>query len=460
METTAPPVKSDAVEGAVTTVEMADVYRSLVASLRDKLGGTIDDANAEAIARAAAQVYREEVEPRLWEEKSAHELLDGLGVPRSGAFVPYSLRDRLLLLRRRGADDPYRAKAQELLDDLGVPRVDGEGREYSLRVRLTRLLGSLDGISGGDGAPGAVAAVKPAEGGEPDQHAGDGPGDGAQPGPDLVDALETIHRAVGPGDDDADPADPADPPPPPAAPTSELIGLGTFLGTIQEELLEVRQAIESLREEVRDAVALFQGGAGTGGAAPVVPVVPLTEGGPEILVRRVDDGPDPATETPTPEGEAGASEPRAGPPEAAAPTAGPDFVPPGSGSPNGEGGEAGPPSDPVLATPDPGEAAESEGAPDPPAAGPADPHAPTRVLPAVPVVADGPQLADEPGAEEPAAPRRRSRRFVVLLLLVLLIGALLAAGITAAIVLGWDELESRFLETVTAPAWSGGAAAP
>ncbi|HWC10802.1 MAG TPA: hypothetical protein VG455_06220, partial [Acidimicrobiales bacterium] len=115
----------------MTTVEMTDVYRSLVANLKDKLGGTITEANADAIAHAAAQVYRREVEPRLWEEKSAHQLLDSLGVPRSGAFVPYSLSDRLLLLHGSDAERPYRAQAHELLDELAVPRVDEAGVELS-----------------------------------------------------------------------------------------------------------------------------------------------------------------------------------------------------------------------------------------------------------------------------------------------------------------------------------------
>ncbi len=35
------------------------------------------------------------------------------------------------------------------------------------------------------------------------------------------------------------------------------------------------------------------------------------------------------------------------------------------------------------------------------------------------------------------------------------LGAALAAGIAAVTVFGWDELESRFLDTVTAPVWTG-----
>jgi hypothetical protein len=481
VETTAPPVKSHDVEGAVTNVEMADVYRSLVTSLRDKLGGTITNANADAIARAAAQVYRQEVEPRLWEEKSAHELLDGLGVPRSGAFVPYSLSDRLMLLRRSGAEDPYRAYAHELLDRLGVPRGDEAGHEYPLQGRLTRLLGSLDdggGTGGTGGGPGDGS--NSGEGAEGEADAGPGATDEAGAGPDLVDALEAIHRAVGPADEEVhDVSPPPTPPTAPAPPAPDLIGLGSLLGTIQEELLEVRQTVESLRQELRDAVALFQAGAGAGAVPPVVPGVPLAEA-PEIVVRRVDEESESgAPEAGAPAPDAGAPAPDAGAPAPDAPTpaAGPDFAPPGSGSPNGEGRETDPP-DTALETPGPNAEAglrgpNAEAGPEDPSdpsvpGEPAGPHDPTRVLPAVPLVADGPQLVEEAGAEEPATRPRRSRRFVLLLLLVLLIGALLAAGITAAIVLGWDELESRLRDTVSAPAlrsgalpaWSGGGAAP
>ena len=470
VETAAPPVKPESVEGSVSTLEMADVYRSLVSNLRDKLGGTINDANADVIAHAAAQVYRQEVEPRLWEEKSAHEVLDGLGVPRSGAFVPYSLSDRLLLLRRRGTEDAYRAQAHELLDALGVPRHDEGEREYSLQARLTRLLGSFDGVAGTgaaakpdgvagtgaaakpDGAAGTGAAAKPdgaaGPGGEGEGNPnGESGGDEARAGPDLVDALEAIHRAVGPTDDDDDPDRPLAPPAPPPPPAPDLIGLGGLLGTIQEEILAVRQAVESLRQEVRDAVALFEGGAGAASVPPVVPAVPLTEGGSEIVVRRLDDGPE---AVPSEEGS----------PEAVAAAAAPDFVPPESGSPNGEGGEAGTP-DTALTTPVPAEGAGADGVPEVPIAeGPAGPHDPTQVLPAVPLVPDGAERVEEPGVEEAGARPRRSRRFVVLVLLVILIGALLAAGVTAAIVLGWDELESRFLDAVTTPVWSGSGAAP
>jgi hypothetical protein len=470
VEPTAPPPKPEDVEGAVPTVEMVDVYRSLVTNLKDKLGGTINDANADAIAHAAAQVYRQEVEPRLWEEKSAHELLDSLGVPRSGAFVPYSLSDRLLLLHPSD-EDPYRVQAHELLDELAVPRVDGTGREYPLPTRLTLLLGSLDSVpgltgttveGGGDEAPdpaepGDVRGGAPGQARAPDDGENRGEGGGTDQeaaGPELVDALEAIQRAVGPAsrDEPALPPPALPPPAPTTAPTPDLIGLGSLLGSIQEELLEVRQAVESLRQEVRDAVALIQAGSGPGLLPPVVPAVPPPDGGSEIVVRRVGD----PSEAPAPD----AGSPEMGSAGDGSPGAGTDFVLPDPGSPNGEGGDPGPP-DADIGTPVPSEMAGPDGTPDVPVpARPVGPDEATRVLPAVPAAPDRPVFADEPVAEEQVVPQRRSRRFALLVLLVVLIGVLLAAGITAAVVLGWGELESRFLDTVTVPVWGGPGAAP
>ena len=407
----------------MTTVEMTDVYRSLVANLKDKLGGTITEANADAIAHAAAQVYRREVEPRLWEEKSAHQLLDSLGVPRSGAFVPYSLSDRLLLLHGSDAERPYRAQAHELLDELAVPGVDDAGLELSLRARLTLLLGSLDGAAGTRARNGADAGDDASTGNRSDEDAGTG-GDGdpdsqgngqdaladGTPGPELVDALEAIQRAVRTEGEDASNAPP---PPPPGEPGPDLIGLGTLLGRIQEELVEVRQSVESLREELRDAVALFHAGGLSSAVAPVPPAVAVAQAGDEIVVGRVGGAPEAA--------EPGAATPEAV--DAASGTAVPSEIARGNGAPD---------------------------APVPPA--PVGPHETTRVLPAV-GGAPPPESAagEEPVAGEPVAPRRRSRRFVLLVLLVVLIGAVLAAGITAAVVLGWDELQSRFVDTVGAP---------
>ncbi len=348
-------------------LELADVYRSLVANLKDKLGGTITDANADAIAYAAAEVYRRDVEPRLWEEKSAHQLLDSLGVPRSGAFVPYSLSDRLLLLRRNEAEDPYRTQAHDLLDELGVPRADEAGREHGLRARLTLLLESFE-----EGVPAPLRNPAPGDVGDASVNS-NGDGDHGGPegtdeteaegetdtvgGPELVDALEAIQRAVGPEEQD-DPIVSSPPPPP-----TDLIGLGSLLGSVQQELAEVRQAVESLREEVRDALAVFQAAA------------------------ERERSPAPKMEVP---------------PE------------------------------------------------------PISPQEPTRVLP--PIAAAPPDGSDGSGDDEAILdealalePSRRPRRVVRLVLLIVVIGVLLAAGITAAIVIGWDEMKSNLLDSIGTP---------
>lgn len=409
---------------------MVDVYRSLVANLRDKLGGTINDANADAIARAAAQVYRREVEPRLWEEKSAHELLDSFGVPRAGPFTPYSLSDRLLLFHRRHGDDPHRAEAHELLDELGVPRLDEAGHLRPLEARLTLLLGSLDDVSAAVAAPngadpGPREAAVADDGGEEDGPSPTSEAAGSSDGieatvasPELVDALETIQRAVGPaGQEEATPdpapASTAAPPGPPAAAAAaapDLIGLGTVLGTMQEKLVEIERAVESLRQELRDAVALFQAGGGTV-PVPAASDVVSPDAVPEVVIRR--DG---------------------GSSEGAAPSVALSSGIGGSGAP-----------DPVLETPGPA---------------PVSPHEPTQVLPPVEdAPSDPPVLSEEAVTVEEVVPRRRTRRLVLLVVLILLIGMLLAAGITAAFVLGWDQLESRIVDLVAVPVWDGSSTA-
>ncbi|HWC12444.1 MAG TPA: hypothetical protein VG455_14635, partial [Acidimicrobiales bacterium] len=285
------------------------------------------------------------------------------------------------------------------------------------------LLGSLDGAAGARARNGAEAGEDASTGNRSDDGAGTGGdadpdsqgngqgalGDGA-PGPELVDALEAIQRAVR---TEGAEASNAPPPPPPGELGPDLIGLGTLLGRIQEELVEVRQSVESLREELRDAVALVHAGGLPGAVAPVLPVAAVPEAGEDIVVGRVDGAPE-------------AAEPGAAAPEAA---------------------------DAASGAAVPSEIARGNGAPDapvPPA--PVEPHDPTRVLPAVGgAPPPEPATGEEPVAGEPVAPRRRSRRFVLLVVLVVLIGVILAAGVTAAVVLGWDELQSRFVDTVGAP---------
>ena len=74
---------------------MSDLYRRLLEELTTTFGGKLDENNADAIAYAAAALYHRDFEPRLWQEKSAHDLLDLFGVPRAGVFAPYSLAHSL-----------------------------------------------------------------------------------------------------------------------------------------------------------------------------------------------------------------------------------------------------------------------------------------------------------------------------------------------------------------------------
>ncbi|MDQ3979255.1 MAG: hypothetical protein M3314_06865 [Actinomycetota bacterium] len=126
---------------------MSDLYRRLLSDITARFGGTLDDANADAIAYAAAELYHRDFEPRLWEEKSAHDLLDLFGIPRAGVFAPYSLSDRLLLFQRRSSQAQYVTRAHEVLSALGVPRHDEAGAEQSLKWRLERVLASVNGES-------------------------------------------------------------------------------------------------------------------------------------------------------------------------------------------------------------------------------------------------------------------------------------------------------------------------
>ena len=159
---------------------MTDLYRRLLGELTDRFGGTIDDANADAIAYAAAELYHRDFEPRLWEEKSAHDMLDLFGIPRSGVFAPYPLSHRLLLFQRRSSQEQYVTRAHEVLTAMGIPRFDGSGVEQSLKWRLDRVLAAVNGErpedephESGDEPAGSDAA---GGAGDPDQ---DGDEDGA-----------------------------------------------------------------------------------------------------------------------------------------------------------------------------------------------------------------------------------------------------------------------------------------
>jgi hypothetical protein len=155
---------------AMTTVpEMSDLYRRLLEKLTATFGGRIDDANADAIAYAAAALYHRDFEPRLWQEKSTHDLLDMFGVPRAGVFSPYSLTERVLIFQRRSTQAQYVNRAHELLTALGVPRQDETGTDQSLKWRLDRFLGTTEGAEAGEthgpepaGTEGAAEDIDPA----------------------------------------------------------------------------------------------------------------------------------------------------------------------------------------------------------------------------------------------------------------------------------------------------------
>src|SRR5947209_6907921 len=115
----------------MTTVpQMSDLYRQLLNRLTGTFGGKIDDANADAIAYAAAELYHRDFEPRLWEEKSAHDLLDLFGVPRAGVFSPYSLSERVVIFQRRSTQADYVNRAHDLLT-----------AEYTLTMPAKLVLG-------------------------------------------------------------------------------------------------------------------------------------------------------------------------------------------------------------------------------------------------------------------------------------------------------------------------------
>jgi hypothetical protein len=230
-----------------TVPDMADLYRQLLAQLTTKFGGTVDDANADAIAYAAAELYHREFEPRLWQEKSAHDLLDLFGVPRAGVFAPYSLAERLVVFQRRSQQAEYVQRAQELLDALGVPRRDEAGNDRPLRSRLESFLVAMpegadaveaDAEDAGTVDEGAGAADEPdlGEGRDVDSEPGAAP---------LVDAVRALERAARVEADLAESA--------PEGPAGlDLVALATTLNVIQVELRGLHDLIESLGVELRE----------------------------------------------------------------------------------------------------------------------------------------------------------------------------------------------------------------
>ena len=110
-----------------------------------KLGGRLDEANADAIASIAAKLYDGGPARDLWQEKSPHELLDMLGVPRAGVLAPYSFPERLRSFRRQASYRDVTKRAHQLLSALDVPGGLGAGDEQPLRWRLERFLASAEG---------------------------------------------------------------------------------------------------------------------------------------------------------------------------------------------------------------------------------------------------------------------------------------------------------------------------
>ena len=376
----APPAQEPvAAEPGARVPETAEIYRSLVENLRRAFGGTIDDANADAIAFAAAELYHKDVEPRLWEQKGAQEILDSFGVPRAGAFTRYSLTDRLLLLR--GSATPDRIEqAHTLLDELGAPRGSEEGEARpSLRERLEWLLEAVQS---------APSPLRPAA---PASAADNGPAPGRDgPAPEqLVDALQTIRQAATAEVTGQAPAAPA--PPGPAA--ADLVGLTTLVGSMQDELIRLRQAMETVQSGLDEALRLLRAGGGADGvsSAPAI----------------AEDEPLAAAE-PLPADE---------PPEGAGPFVG--AVP-----------EPGAVSDGIDSDPGPEEAA----APEPQVAGPDDV---TRMVPVVPVDVS---LAGPAGGEVARVSRRRRWSLPKLVVIAVLLGLVIAGAAIAISAVGWNEV--------------------
>lgn len=253
-----------------TAPDTADIYRSLFDRLRRAFGGTIDHANADAISFAAAELYHGDVEPRLWDEKTAQEVLDELGVPRTGAFTRYSLADRLLLLRRSAGPDRT-DRADALLTDLGVPELGAGDEPLSRKERLDWL---LEGVGPPTPVP-RQAGDREEEraGGERAGAAGDGTdaGSGGPGAQQVVDGLGTIRQAA--ADDDAAPRrlEPAGPP------AEDPAGVGAALATIQEELIQLRQAVQTVQISLDEVLTLLRASTGNGVTPPVVESAPAIE---------------------------------------------------------------------------------------------------------------------------------------------------------------------------------------
>ena len=243
-------------EGGPTTAgvpEMTDLYRRMFDQLTDKFGGTITESNADAIAYVASELYHGEFEPRLWEEKSAHDMLDALGAPRAGVFAPFSLGERLLALQRRVGTSETVRRGHELLSSLDVPTEDEEGAELTLRQRIDRFRAAqpLVAVAAATPPPSGNGAVTMAEQSEPgddeerDSRAGAvdvvevAEDTGAAPLVEAVRALEEAARV------EAEMA-------PAGGPPMDLAGLAETLSGLQDEVAAVRTLVESLATDLRE----------------------------------------------------------------------------------------------------------------------------------------------------------------------------------------------------------------
>jgi len=181
-----------------------------------------------------------------------------------------------------------------------------------------------------------------------------------------------------------------------------LVGLGTVVAAIQEELIRLRQAVETVQGRLDEALALLRAGAG---AALAV----AGEDGAGALAG---------------DGSAGAAQVVEAAPETAEPAPAPAGAE-GSDAPAEDLAEA--PEAPELDPPDVAVGAEVA--------------APDEVTQVVPVVAAGIPLDEAP----PAGSRRRRRRGLPKLIVIAIVLGLLIAGTAIAIsMVGWTELRSNF----------------
>lgn len=263
--------------------EMTDLYRRLFDQLSEKFGGSVNEANADAIAYVAAELYHDEFEPRLWEEKSAHDVLDALGVPRAGVFSPYTLSERLLALQRRVGPTESVRRGHELLTRLGVAAEDEDGSELTLRQRVDRfrsaaplaaVVADAPPISG-NGA-GGLPEAEPEVEAEPAAEAEPADEDGAEaetaePEAETEEADEAEEGGGGGAVDVVDVAvDPGAAPlveavraleeaarmeaemPAAAAPAVDVSGLSETLAELKGEVSALRTLVESLATDLRE----------------------------------------------------------------------------------------------------------------------------------------------------------------------------------------------------------------